>query len=68
MSDLSDYHRLYDSRIYDPLLYRTIVSYRELIYNLVPDLTLTKEQLLRKEPHYRDNSSATSNRYYLQNS
>ena len=41
MSDLSDYHRLYDSRIYYPLLYRTIVSYQEVIYNPVPDLTLT---------------------------
>ena len=41
MSDLSDYHRLYDSRIYYPLLYRTIVSYREVIYNPAPDLTLT---------------------------
>ena len=41
MSDLSDYHRLYDNRIYYPLLYRTIVSYQEMIYNPVPDLTLT---------------------------
>lgn len=26
---------------------------------------LEKAKLIRKEPHYRDNGSATSNRYYL---
>ena len=26
---------------------------------------LEKVMLIRKEPHYRDNGSATSNRYYL---
>lgn len=26
---------------------------------------LEKNELIRKEPHYRENGSATSNRYYL---
>ncbi len=26
---------------------------------------LEKAELIRKEPHFRDNGSATSNRYYL---
>ncbi len=27
---------------------------------------LVKAELIRKEPHFRENGSATSNRYYLQ--
>lgn len=36
---------------------------RSTVKRAVKDLE--KAQLIRKEPHYRDNGSATSNRYYL---
>ena len=68
MSDLSDYHRLYDSRIYYPLLYRTIVSYREVIYNPAPDLTLMLKQRDTSAPeiaYKTDIQSPTIRRYHL---
>ena len=42
---------------------RDLSMSRSTVKRAIQDLE--KEQLLRKEPHYRENGSATSNRYFL---
>ena len=44
-------------------LAQSLSMYRSTIKRAIKDLE--KAALIRKEPHYRENGSATSNRYYL---
>ena len=44
-------------------LAQSLSMYHSTIKRAIKDLE--KAALIRKEPHYRENGSATSNRYYL---
>ena len=60
---VAPYDPVFDMRIYRIEIAKDLSLSRSTVKRAVKDLE--KAGLIRKEPHYRENGSATSNRYYL---